>query len=182
MEEFELAEHCRRGENSARKELYERYASRLLGICLRYVGDRDAAQDVMHDGFIKIYSSFDKFSWRGEGSLKAWIDKVMVNTALQFLRRNDVMSLALNIDEVAEISEQPEASEVEAIPKKKLMEFIAELPPGYRAVFNLYMFEEKSHKEIALLMGINEKSSASQLFRAKQVLAKRIKEYINKNS
>jgi len=182
MEEFELVEHCRRGENSARKELYERYAGRLLGICLRYIGNRDTAQDVMHDGFIKIFNSFDKFSWRGEGSLKAWVDKVMANTALQFLRKNDVMSLAMNIDEVPEVSEQPEVSDIETIPKKKLMEFIAELSPGYRTVFNLYMFEEKSHKEIALLLGINEKSSASQLFRAKQVLAKRIKEYINKNS
>ncbi|WP_321332395.1 sigma-70 family RNA polymerase sigma factor [uncultured Bacteroides sp.] len=182
MEEYELAEQCRRGDNSARKELYERFAGRLFGICLRYVGNRDTAQDVLHDGFIKIFNSFDKFSWRGEGSLRAWIERVMINTALQFLRKGDVMNQAMNIDDVPEISQEPEASDIEAIPNKVLMAFIAELPAGYRTVFNLYMFEEKSHKEIAALLGINEKSSASQLFRAKQVLAKKIRAYIDENS
>ena len=68
MEEFELSEQCRLGNNRARKELYEQYAGRMLGICLRYTGDRDTAQDLLHDGFIKIFDSFDKFTWRGEGS------------------------------------------------------------------------------------------------------------------
>ncbi|WP_321478577.1 sigma-70 family RNA polymerase sigma factor [uncultured Bacteroides sp.] len=182
MEEFELAEHCRRGDNTARQQLYELYAGRLLGVCLRYIGDRDVAQDVLHDGFIKIFNSFDKYSWRGEGSLKAWLDKVMSNTALQFLRKNDVMNFTMDIENISEYTEEPEVSDIEIIPKAKLMEFIEKLPTGYRTVFNLYVFEEKSHKEIAALLGINEKSSASQLFRAKQLLAKRIKEYVAKNS
>ena len=158
MEEFELSEQCRLGNNRARKELYEHYGGRLLGVCLRYTGDRDTAQDLLHDGFIKIFSSFDKFTWRGEGSLRAWMERVMVNTALQYLRKSDVI-----------------------IPQAVLMRFIEELPAGYRTVFNLYTFEEKSHKEIAQLLGINEKSSASQLFRAKSVLAKRVKEWIMNN-
>lgn len=166
------------GDNRARKELYEQYAGRMLGVCLRYAGDRDMAQDLVHDGFLKIFDSFDKFTWRGEGSLRAWMERVMVNTALQFLRKNDVMNQTMALDGVPETYDEPDASAVEAIPQKVLMQFINELPAGYRTVFNLYTFEDKSHKEIAQMLGINEKSSASQLFRAKSVLAKKVKEWL----
>ena len=181
MNELELSERCRQGDNRTRKELYEQYAGRMLGVCLRYTGDRDTAQDLLHDGFIKIFSSFDKFTWRGEGSLRAWMERVMVNTALQYLRKSDVISQSTPLEEVPEDYEEPDASAVEMIPQAVLMRFIEELPAGYRTVFNLYTFEEKSHKEIAQLLGINEKSSASQLFRAKSVLAKRVKEWIMNN-
>ena len=181
MNELELSERCRQGDNRARKELYEQYAGRMLGVCLRYAGDRDMAQDLVHDGFLKIFDSFDKFTWRGEGSLRAWMERVMVNTALQFLRKNDVMNQTTALDEVPETYEEPDASAVEAIPQKVLMQFINELPAGYRTVFNLYTFEDKSHKEIAQMLGINEKSSASQLFRAKSVLAKKVKEWLVTN-
>ena len=182
MEEFELSELCKRGDNLARKELYEQFSGRMLGICLRYTGDRDTAQDMLHDGFIKMFSSFDKFTWRGEGSLRAWMERVLINTILQALRKNDVMNRTVEIEEVTENYQDPDASEVEMIPQKVLMNFISELPDGYRTVFNLYTFEEKSHKEIAGILGINEKSSASQLFRAKSTLAKRIKEYMAKKA
>ena len=105
----------------------------------------------------------------------------MVNVALQYLRKNDVMNQSMALDEVSEVYEEPDASVVEVIPQTVLMQFIEELPAGYRTVFNLYTFEEKSHKEIADLLNINEKSSASQLFRAKNVLAKRVKEWIMMN-
>ena len=181
MEEFELSEQCRQGNNRARKELYEQYAGRMLGVCLRYAGDRETAQDLLHDGFLKIFSSFDKFTWRGEGSLRAWMERVMVNIALQFLRKNDVMNQSSPLDEAPETYEEPDASAVEMIPQSVLMQFIEELPAGYRTVFNLYTIEDKSHKEIAQLLGINEKSSASQLFRAKSVLAKKVKEWLMSN-
>lgn len=181
MEEFELSEKCKQGNNLARKELYEIYSGRMLGVCLRYIGDRDMAQDLLHDGFLKIYASFDKFTWRGAGSLRAWMERVMVNTVLQHLRKNDVLNRSADLEGIEDQYEEPGLSDVETIPPKVLMEFIRELPEGYRTVFNLYTFEEKSHKEIAQLLGINEKSSASQLFRAKGVLAKRIKEYIRIN-
>lgn len=181
MEELELSEQCRLGNNQARKQLYEQYAGRMLGVCLRYAGNRDTAQDLLHDGFLKIFDSFDKFTWRGEGSLRAWMERVMVNTVLQYLRKNDVMNQTSPLDGLPEEYEEPDVSEVEAIPRKVLMQFIQELPAGYRTVFNLYTFEDKSHKEIAQQLGINEKSSASQLFRAKSVLAKRVKEWITNN-
>ncbi len=182
MEEQELAELCRQGKNRARKELYEQYAGRMMTICLRYANDRDIAQDLLHDGFLKIYHSFDKFTWRGEGSLRAWMERVMVNIALQYLRKNDILNQANNIDDSPEIYEEPDTEDIELIPHTVLMEFIGELPVGYRTVFNLYTFEDKSHKEIADLLGINEKSSASQLFRAKSTLAKKVKDWIKANN
>ena len=181
MEEQELADLCRQGNNRARKELYERYASRMQTICLRYSGDRDTAQDLLHDGFLKIYHSFDKFTWRGDGSLRAWMERVMVNTALQFLRKNDIMTQTSALEDSPELYNEPDASDIEIIPQAVLMQFIEELPVGYRTVFNLYTFEDKSHREIAELLGINEKSSASQLFRAKSTLAKKVKDWIKVN-
>ncbi|MDL2211084.1 sigma-70 family RNA polymerase sigma factor [Bacteroides sp. OttesenSCG-928-M17] len=181
MDEFELSEKCRQGDNLARKVLYERYAGRMLVVCLRYAGDRDRAQDMLHDGFLKIYSSFEKFTWRGEGSLRAWMERVVVNICLEHLRQRDVLSQAADIDNYQEGYQEPDAGEVERIPHHILMKLIGELPEGYRMVFNLFVFEQKSHREIAQQLGINEKSSSSQLFRAKTQLAKRIKEYIDKH-
>ena len=182
MEEQELAGRCRQGDNLARKELYERYAGRMLSVCLRYTGDRETAEDLMHDGFLKLFDSFDKFTWRGDGSLRAWMERVMVNTALQYLRKNDVINQSEALDNIPETYEEPDASTVETIPQKVLMQFISELPAGYCTVFNLYIFEEKSHREIARMLGINEKSSASQLTRAKAALATKVKEWMRNNA
>ncbi|MEL5893016.1 sigma-70 family RNA polymerase sigma factor [Bacteroides sp. GD17] len=182
MEEQVLAEHCRQGDNSARKELYERYAGRMLSVCLRYAGDRETAEDLMHDGFLKLFDSFDKFTWRGEGSLRAWMERVMVNTVLQHLRKNDVMNQASALDSVPETYDEPDSSTIDVIPQKVLMQFISELPAGYRTVFNLYVFEDKPHKEIAQILGINEKSSASQLTRAKAALATKVREWMKRNA
>lgn len=181
MEEEELSKKCRQGDNSARKELYEQHAGRLLALCMRYIGDKESARDVMHDGFVRLFLSFDKFKWRGEGSLRAWMDRVMINEALQWLRRNVASRDSIPIDDVQEAISEPTEAEVDRIPEKVLLQFIDELPPGYRAVFNLYTFEEKSHKEIGELLHINEKSSSSQLYHAKTILAKRIKEWMFNN-
>lgn len=182
MEEQELAECCKRGSIVAYKELYERYAGRMLNICLRYTNDKNTAEDLMHDGFLKFFDSFNKFTWRGEGSLRAWLERVMINTVLQYLRKNDVLTHSTTLESVPEVYDEPTPKSVEMIPEKVLMQFIKELPPGYRTVFNLYVFEEKSHKEISQLLGINEKSSASQLARAKATLATKIREWMKQNS
>ena len=181
MDEQQLAEKCRQGDNRARKELYELYAGRMLTICLRYSNDRDTAQDLLHDGFIKIFHSFEKFTWRGEGSLRAWMERVFVNEALQWLRKNDVLNKTTAIEDVQEVFDQPDEEDIEMIPHHVLLQFINELPTGYRTIFNLYTFENKSHKEIADLLNINEKSSSSQLFRAKGTLATKIKERLLTN-
>lgn len=182
MEEQALAEQCGQGDNLARKELYERYAGRMMAVCMRYVGSRETAEDLLHDGFLKIFSSFDKFSWRGEGSLRAWMERVMANTALQHLRRNDALLQSSPIDESPELYDEPDEADIEAIPAQKLMQFVEELPTGYRTVFNLYVMEGKPHKEIARLLGINEKSSASQLVRAKASIAQKVRQWMNDNA
>ena len=130
----------------------------------------------------KTFDSFDKFTWRGDGSLRAWMERVMVNTALQYLRKNDVINQSEGLDNVPETYEEPDASTVDTIPQKVLMQFISELPVGYRTVFNLYIFEDKSHREIAQMLGINEKSSASQLTRAKATLATKVREWMKNNA
>ena len=152
MEEFELSEQCRLGNNRARKELYEHYGGRLLGVCLRYTGDRDTAQDLLHDGFIKIFSSFDKFTWRGEGSLRAWMERVMVNTALQYLRKSDVISQSTPLEEVPEDYEEPDASAVEMIPQAVLMRFIEELPADTVPCSTFTPSKENRNKEIATVV------------------------------
>ena len=118
MEEQELADGCRRGDNKARRELYERYAGRMLALCQRYVGSREEAEDLLHDGFLKLYSSFDKFTWRGEGSLRAWMERVMVNIVLQYLRHDQAIGHPIPLDDAPEAYDTPEASDIEAIPPR----------------------------------------------------------------
>lgn len=179
MSEEELIEHCRQKDRFAQKQLYELYAGSLYALCIRYSGDRETAKDILHDGFLRIFTSFDKFDYRGEGSLKAWLSRVMVNTALEYLRKNGKINQVLTLDEIPDIVDpESESDDLERIPQDVLMNFISELPSGYRTVFNLYTFEEKSHKEIADLLKISEKTSSSQLYRARIILAKKIKKYL----
>jgi len=176
MEERELSIKCAKGEADARKILYERYSGYLFGICLRYSADREEAMDLLHDTFIKIYSNLNKFNYRGSGSLKGWLSRLTVNMALERIRREQRMQFVEIQYDIAQ-QEQVE-SYMDRIPPKILIKFIEELPPGYRAVFNLYVFEELSHKEIAKMLGINEKSSSSQLLRAKAAILKKIDNYL----
>ena len=168
MEEQILAEGCRKGDDMARKELYDRYAGRLLSICMRYAGDRATAEDLLH-----------RFTYRGTGSLRAWIERITVNVALEWIRsRSKLGSVTLDEGKAAAEVAEPDVAEMARVPREVLMRFIGELPEGYRAVFNLYCIEEYSHRDIARMLGINEKSSSSQLFRARAMLARRIRAYL----
>lgn len=175
--EIEMIEGCRAGKDSARKELYTLYSKQMLAVCYRYTGDIDAAHDVLHDGFIKI---FTQFSFRGESSLGTWVTRVMVNQAIDYLRRQKrINQLMMNEEQLPDMLDEASFAEDNgALSEEQLMQFVTELPDGCRTVFNLYVFEEKSHKEIAELLGIKEHSSTSQLHRAKSLLIKRIKEYM----
>ena len=185
LTEQELVEGCKRGDDLARRQLYERYAGKLMAICMRYMGNREEAEDLLHDGYIKLYDSFDKFEWQGEGTLPAWMARVMANLALQRLRKNDVMSQSVELENTAELRDDvdrpDEGPDIEIIPNKVLMQFIEELPPGYRAVFNMHVFEGKNHIEIGKELGINNKSSASQLVRARAILKERVNEWRRNN-
>ena len=174
--ETELIEGCRAGKDSARKELYTLYSKQMLAVCYRYMGDIDAAHDVLHDGFIKI---FTHFTFRGECVLSTWVTRVMVTQAIDYLRKRQRFSqLVVNEEQLPDVPDDTYIAENgNRLSEALLMRFVAELPDGCRTVFNLYVFEEKSHKEIAELLHIKEHSSTSQLHRAKSLLAKRIKEY-----
>lgn len=176
MEERELSIKCIEGDADARKVLYERYSGHLYGICLRYSADRDEALDMLHDTFIKIYTNIGKFSYRGEGSLRGWLARLTVNMALERIRLQSRMQMTNVVEDIPQ--EEPSEDMMDRVPPKVLLQFIEELPPGYRAVFNLYVFEGLPHKEIAALLGINEKSSSSQYLRARTAIAKRIYEYL----
>jgi len=182
MNEAELVACCKRKEPSAQAELYRRYSGEMFALCIRYAGNRDTAQDLLHDGFLKAFTSFDKFDYRGEGSLKAWLSRIMVNTALEEARKQ-AQHTDVDIDEAPDLAD-PESCDdslVQHLSPDTLLRFIAELPDGYRTVFNLFTFENKSHKEIAQLLHINEKSSSSQLYRARTLLMNRIKTYLSKH-
>lgn len=148
----------------------------MLAVCYRYVGDIDEAHDVLHDAFIKIFSNF---TFRGECSLATWMTRVMMTQSIDYLRRKQRFNqLIVSDDHLPDVVDEAEAAESGSqLSEEILMQFVAELPDGCRTVFNLYVFEEKSHKEIARLLHIKEHSSTSQLHRAKSLLAKRIKEY-----
>jgi len=179
MHETELTNRCKAGETIARKRLYELYGETLLSLCFRYTGDMDLAYDLLHDGFLKAFSSISSFQYQGEGSLKAWLSRLFVNLALESLRKKDFLRQGMTLDEVGDLPDEAEP-DAGLLSMEQLMFFVAELPVGYRTVFNLYVLEEWSHKEIANELNIQEKSSASQLNRARKLLAARIREELKR--
>lgn len=161
-------------DRKAMRLLYDRYAEYLSAVCSRYIPDENDRKDVLQECFIKIFMSISAFEYRGEGSLKAWMAKIVVHESLRFLKKNAVYNFIEYGETVPDTAEEPE---VEGVPDDVINKMILSLPPGYRMVFNLYVFENKSHKEIGKILNIGESSSASQFSRAKALLVKRIKEY-----
>ena len=159
------------------RSFYERYAGYLTAVCSRYVVDRSDVKDILQEAFVKIFQRLDQFEYRGEGSIKAWVTRIVVNDSLSFLRSSSRLTF---VDDLPDVPEDDEPS-LPKVPPAVIQEMIKELPDGYRTVFNLYVFENKSHKEIASLLGIKEDSSASQFFRARATLAKSIKDYIKEH-
>lgn len=175
MDEVSLIRGVRAGESQSMRLLYDSYVGYLTGVCTRYVPEHDDAQDVLQESFVKIFGAIRTFEHRGEGALKAWMTRIVVNEALGFLRRQR-RYVPLEYEESVpdEPDDEPEVDDLSA---EEIHRMVGELPVGYRTVFNLYVMEDKSHKEIAELLGIRADSSASQLSRAKKLLAKKINEY-----
>ncbi|KGN90755.1 hypothetical protein HQ45_01110 [Porphyromonas crevioricanis] len=176
MGEQDLAERCKAGEQEAYRTLYYDYAPSLLRTICRYISDTDTAKDLLHDTFIKVFDKINGFHYRSEGSLEAWLSRIAINEALMHLRKGNKWAdypVELLADEKEEESE-PDSDEVSALSYEQILAMIHKLPPGYRAVFILYVIEGYSHKQIAETLGIAEHSSASQLSRARKLLAKEI--------
>ena len=168
-----LVKACLKGDRSAQNKLYEQLAPKMFPVCLRYMGDREAAQDVLQDGFVTLFSKLDSYS--GTGSFEGWARKIFVNTALMQLRRNDVLKESEDLEDARDIS-SPEPTVYQNLQFQELLALIEELPPGFRTVFNMYVIEGYSHKEIAGELGISENTSRSQLQRARALLQKKILE------
>ena len=168
-----LVESCKKGDRFAQKSLYERLAPRMFALCLRYCGkDRPLAEDVLQDGFVTLFSKLD--TYKGEGAFEGWARKIFVNTALMELRRKDALKISDDLEDAkAMLSELPSA--LEDIGYEELMALLAQLPSGFRTVFNMYVVEGYSHKEIADALGISEVTSRSQLARARIWLQEKIK-------
>lgn len=180
--EIKVIEKARNGDRKAIRLLYDRYSGYLAATCARYLADRGDQKDVLQDSFVKVFSSMDKFDYRGEGSLKAWMRQVVVNECLKMLRHRRRSVPIVYEGELRDVEEEDDIGppDVVDVPAAAIHEMIKELPDGYRAVFNLFVLEEKSHKEISEMLGITESTSASQFHRARIILAKKIKEYKQK--
>ena len=166
---------CRKGDAKAQAQLYHRYKASLFGVCLRYARDRQEAEDFLQEGFIQIYK--DLYQYRPTGSFPAWLRKVVVNVALQQLRKKKNIFSSVELERIADQHETEEDlfSQFRA---KALLKMVQQLPDGYRAVFNLYVIEGYTHKEIAKILSINESTSKSQLSRAKAMLRKLLEKVV----
>lgn len=178
MDEQELVKRLQRGDAAAPRLLYTRYVRHLTAVCARYIANDEDVRDILQDSFLRIFSSFPSFVYRGEGSLRAWLTRIVVNEALKWLR--DSRICWQDIDAIGDIpDDEPDTA---GIPTELIYKLIRALPDGYRTVFNLYVIEGKSHKEIADLLHITESTSASQLHHAKALLAKWIKQHPANNA
>lgn len=179
--ERELLRQMAHGNRIAMKEFYDTYSGYLTAVCSRYISNKDDVKDILQESFLKIFKAIHKFEYKGPGSLKAWSARIVVNEVLKQIRENEKMQLTNLPDWDLPDPEDDREPDFEDIPVSAILEMIRALPAGYRTVFNLYVFEEKSHKEIASILNIAENSSASQLHRAKKLLVKEIELYRLKN-
>lgn len=166
-----LIEKCRGQDGRAQKVMYDRYSSKMLGVCLRYVKDADQAEDIMIGGFVKAFEKICQF--KSEGSFEGWVRRIMVNESLSFIRKNKAMYLEVDIEKV---DKEPDYNQLsDHLEAEDLLTMVKELPTGYRTIFNLYAIEGYSHKEIAEELAISENTSKSQLSRARNLLQKKLR-------
>ena len=180
LDEQSLAKLCSENNRRAQEELYTRYAGRLFTLCLRYSDSRDEAQDLIHDSMLKALDKISSFTYKGSGSLYAWISRIAINTALANISRYKFRFVRMSGSSSESIPE-PTDEEFTRIPQEKLLEIISSLPDTQRVIFNMFCIDGYSHKEIAGMLGISERGSTSLLVKAKAQIRKRINDYI-KNS
>ncbi|MDZ7934771.1 MAG: sigma-70 family RNA polymerase sigma factor [Emticicia sp.] len=173
--EYDLAKAVQRQDPKAQTRLYEKFSSKMLAVCTRYVGDKMEAEDVMIDGFMRIFDKIDQFTF--QGSFEGWVRRIMVNEALMYVRSKKMIIVDLEYA-TEETSDSSFSTDLEAA---DLMKLIEELPVGYRTVFNLYAIEGYNHLEIAEMLGISEGTSKSQLSRARVMLQAKLVKLENKS-
>ena len=171
-DETQIIEACRKGKPWAQKMLYDLYAPKMMSVCYRYIPDYDTIHDILQDGFVKVFTNID--SYREEGAFPGWMRRIFVTTALEYLRKNNVLKSSENIDNYSSNIENSGSSVIEELSAEDILNCISELSVGYRTVFNLYAIEGYSHSEIAELIGISEVTSRSQYQRARKILQQKV--------
>ena len=171
-----LIESCKKVDRAAQKAMYDRLAPRMFPVCIRYVGDRTLAEDILQDGFVTLFTRLD--SYKGDGSFEGWARRIFVTTALMYLRKKDALKLSDDLESATGMKTEV-SGQLENIGYKELMEMVMSLPTGFRTVFNMYAVEGYSHKEIADILGITEVTSRTQYSRARATLQNKIKERNN---
>lgn len=166
--ETDLIKGCIDGDRQMQRLLYQRYSSKMYGVCLRYAENTEDANDILQEGFIKVYNNLNKF--RSEGSFEGWIRRIFINTSIEHFRKKVKLYRVTEVQE--NTIEDDHLDALDSLEAKDIINIINELSPGYKAVFNLHVVEGYSHKEIAEMLGITEGTSKSQLARAKGVLKK----------
>lgn len=169
---IDWVEGAKANDPRAQRAIYDMLSSKMYALCLRYMGDRDSASDVLQDGFVTLFSKLG--SYMGDGSFEGWARKIFINTALMALRKHDVMRQTEDIEEAYGVSDTG-TSATQDIGYKELLGMISELPAGFRTIFNLYVMEGFSHKDIAQILDIEEVTSRTQLLRARAMLQEKIK-------
>ncbi|MEO6849637.1 MAG: sigma-70 family RNA polymerase sigma factor [Mucilaginibacter sp.] len=167
----ELVKRCKASERKAQELLYKQFASKMLGVCIRYATDKMEAEDMLQNGFIRVFQKINDY--RGDGSFEGWVRRIMVHSSIEYYRKHHKMMRMVDVEEGGnEPSVNPAA--IANLDAKDLMILIQQLAPGYRMVFNLYAIEGYSHKEISEIMSISEGASKSQLSRARSILKEQI--------
>jgi RNA polymerase sigma-70 factor (ECF subfamily) len=169
LNEIEIIKGCQRGRGAAQEKLFTHYSDRMFRLCCRYIKLQEDAEDVVIRAFNKVFESISKFRHEGEGSLEAWIRKIVVNESLMWLRKRHNFNM---IESIEDTLPQVDLSALGELDATEIYELIAQLPTGYRTVFNLFIIEGYNHEEIAAMLNINEGTSRSQLFKAKNLLKK----------
>ena len=164
-----IIDKCKQGDRQAAEKIYQIFSAKMFALCLRFSKDRADAEDTLQDGFIKIFTSIGQYT--GKGSFEGWMKRIMINTAMEKFRKNSPLQI---VEELPEIEDNEDIDEEVSIPEEVLADFVNQLPERY-----LYVIEEMSHKDIAALLGINEGTSKSNLARAREILKRKVKEYLD---
>ena len=174
--ESDLIEGCIQGNRKMQYELYERFSSKMYGVCLRYAANAEEAEDILQEGFIKVFNKIGSF--RNEGSFEGWIRRIFVNTAIEHFRKKTYLQPITEYEEST--VEGKYLSVLDNLAEKDIIRLVQQLSPGYRTVFNMYVVEGYTHKQIAEALGISEGTSKSQLSRAKLILQDLVKQFIDR--
>ena len=172
MNDSTLVKKCIDGDQRAQRTLFEKFAPKMLGVCLRYAKEKTQAEDVLQDAFVKVFTKLD--GYKG-GSLEGWIRRIMVNTSLDQIRKNHKFQDNVDIDQV-DYKVTDNSFILEGLMAEDLMLLINSMPDGYRVVFNMFAIEGYSHKDIAKELGVSENTSKSQYSRARAFLKTKLEE------